>query len=97
MRVHVALLTARNAPAHERAVLSLKQWGVRVNDAFFLGGIEKAAVTAVTPHIFFDDQKDHLEGTSKVTPSVHVPFGRLSRSKTASVEATSPAAVVESR
>jgi 5'-nucleotidase len=95
MRVHVALLTARNAPAHERAVLSLKQWGVRVNDAFFLGGIEKAAITAVLkPHIFFDDQKDHLEGTSKVTPSVHVPFGRLNRSNTASADATSPAAVV---
>ena len=94
-RVHVALLTARNAPAHERAVLSLKQWGVRVNDAFFLGGIEKAAVTAVLkPHIFFDDQKDHLEGTSKVTPSVHVPFGRLNRSNTATVDATSPTAVV---
>ena len=79
-RVHVALLTARNAPAHERAILSLKEWGVRVNDAFFLGGIDKAAITAVLePHIFFDDQVLHLEGTSKLSPSVHVPFGRLNR------------------
>lgn len=82
-RIHVALLTARNAPAHERAILSLKKWGVRVNDAFFLGGIEKAAVTAILkPHIFFDDQTDHLDGTAKLTPSVHVPFGRLNQTTT---------------
>ncbi|MEU8969958.1 5'-nucleotidase [Streptomyces monashensis] len=77
-RVHVSLVTARAAPAHERAVRSLKQWGVRVNDAFFLGGIEKGAVLKVLrPHIFIDDQVTHLETTSRTTPSVHVPFGKL--------------------
>lgn len=75
-RVHVAIVTARNAPSHERAVASLKRWGVRVNDAFFLGGVEKARVLGILkPHIFFDDQKGHLEGAAKVAPSVHVPFG----------------------
>jgi 5'-nucleotidase len=76
IRVHVSIVTARNAPAHERAVMSLNNWGVTVNDAFFLGGIDKSSVMKVLkPHIFFDDQKTHLEDTSRTTPSVHIPFG----------------------
>ncbi|MFE4967720.1 5'-nucleotidase [Streptomyces sp. NPDC056660] len=76
IRVHVSIVTARNAPAHERAILSLNNWGVRVNDAFFLGGIDKGAIMDVLrPHIFFDDQESHLRGTSQTTPSVHIPFG----------------------
>lgn len=80
IRVHVAIVTARNAPSHERAVESLKQWGVRVNDAFFLGGVEKARVLEILkPHIFFDDQEGHLTGAAQVAPSVHVPFGVVNR------------------
>ncbi|WP_326624837.1 MULTISPECIES: 5'-nucleotidase [unclassified Streptomyces] len=76
IRVHVSIVTARNAPAHERAIMSLNQWGVTVNDAFFLGGIDKSAIMEVLkPHIFFDDQESHLQGTSRTTPSVHIPFG----------------------
>ena len=57
-----AIITARNAPAHERVVASLKSWGVEVDDAFFLGGIEKARILKIMkPHIFFDDQMAHLE------------------------------------
>lgn len=75
-RLHVAIVTARSAPSHERAVNTLKSWGVRVNDAFFLGGVEKRKVLEVLqPHIFFDDQQGHLEGAAQVVPSVHVPFG----------------------
>ncbi|MFD6936346.1 5'-nucleotidase [Streptomyces goshikiensis] len=75
-RLRVSLVTARDAPTHERAIRSLKDWGLRVNDAFFLGGIEKAAVMrTLDPHIFFDDQVSHLNGTAHGTPSVHVPFG----------------------
>ncbi|MFE1317359.1 5'-nucleotidase [Kitasatospora phosalacinea] len=78
LRVHVSIVTARNAPAHERAVMSLKRWGLRVNDAFFLGGIDKGDVMKVLkPHIFFDDQASHLVSTSRTTPSVHVPFGQI--------------------
>ncbi|MEU6950038.1 5'-nucleotidase [Streptomyces sp. NPDC046316] len=78
IRLHVSLVTARNAPAHERAVMSLKQWGVTVNDAFFLGGIDKGEIMKVLkPHIFFDDQASHLASTSRTTPSVHVPFGKI--------------------
>jgi 5'-nucleotidase len=75
-RVRVSIVTARNAPAHERAVASLKAWGVTVNDAFFLGGIDKGVIIEVLrPHIFFDDQKTHLRSTAELVPSVHVPFG----------------------
>lgn len=75
-RLFVSIVTARNAPAHARAIKTLKARGLRVNDAFFLGGWEKAAVLAILkPHIFFDDQMSHLEGTKSVVPCVHVPFG----------------------
>ncbi|WP_084486376.1 5'-nucleotidase [Nocardia sienata] len=75
-RIHVAIVTARNAPAHERAVRSLKSWGVTVNDAFFLGGISKKGILEILkPHIFFDDQVKHLLPASSVTPCVHIPFG----------------------
>jgi 5'-nucleotidase len=74
IRLHVAIVTARNAPAHERAIKSLKEWGVTVNDAFFLGGIEKAPILeTLKPHIYFDDQRMHL--TAGSVPSVHIPFG----------------------
>ncbi|HVK21289.1 MAG TPA: 5'-nucleotidase [Actinokineospora sp.] len=76
VRVRVSVVTARNAPSHERAVLSLKEWGLRVNDAFFLGGIDKSKVLQVLkPHLFFDDQKLNLETAALTVPCVHVPFG----------------------
>jgi len=75
-RLRVSIVTARNAPSHERAINTLKSWGVIVNDAFFLGGVEKKLVLAVLqPHIFFDDQSGHLATASEVAPSVHIPFG----------------------
>ncbi len=74
LRLRVAIVTARNAPAHVRALNSLRDWGITaVDDAFFLGGIEKGKVLEVLkPHIFFDDQRRHLVPT---VPCVHVPFG----------------------
>jgi len=75
-RIRVSIVTARNAPSHERAMNTLKSWGVMANDAFFLGGIEKGRVLGVLkPHIFFDDRSGHLKSASAVAPSVHVPFG----------------------
>ena len=75
-RLRVSIVTARSAPAHERALNTLKSWGVMANDAFFLGGVEKGKVLAVLrPHIFFDDQSGHLAAASSVVPSVHIPFG----------------------
>ena len=79
-RVRVAVVTARSAPAHERAINSIRQWGLSVNDAFFLGGLPKGPMLEVLqPHIFFDDQRRHVEGAALSTPSVHIPFGALNR------------------
>lgn len=75
-RVRVAIMTARNAPAHERVVTTLREWGIEVDEVFFLGGIEKARILEVfRPHIFFDDQLGHVEGARRVVPCAHVPFG----------------------
>ncbi|GHC13258.1 5'-nucleotidase [Thermomonas carbonis] len=79
-RLRVSIVTARNAPSHERAINTLKSWGVMANDAFFLGGVEKKLVLDVLqPHIFFDDQSGHLATASEVVPSVHIPFGITNR------------------
>ena len=56
-----AIITARNAPAHERVVTTLKSLNIEVNDVFFLGGIDKSRILNILkPHIFFDDQMTHL-------------------------------------
>lgn len=75
-RLNISIVTARNAPSHERVVRTLQDWGVRVNDAFFLGGISKDLILkTLQPHIFFDDQVKHLEPSADVVASVHIPFG----------------------
>ena len=75
-RIKIALVTARNAPAHKRVVTSLREWGIEVDETFFLGGIDKARILKVfKPHIFFDDRLPHIEGASQFVPSAHVPFG----------------------
>lgn len=75
-RVIVSLVTARGIPAHERALYSLRAWGLTVNQAFFLGGHAKAPILqTMQPHLFFDDQLRHLVDASTDVPSVHVPFG----------------------
>lgn len=73
--IRTALVTARNAPAHERAIRTLREWNIRVDEAFFLGGVEKSAVLkAFGAHIFFDDQPVHIDPASKVVPSARVPY-----------------------
>lgn len=79
-RLRVSIVTARNAPAHERVITTMRDWGVTVNEAFFLGGIEKRQVLSVLkPHIFFDDQQSHLRPAAADLPCVHIPFGALNR------------------
>jgi len=74
--IRTALVTARSAPAHERVVRTLRSWDVRVDEAFFLGGISKAQVLkAFGAHIFFDDQEVHALPASELVPSARVPFG----------------------
>lgn len=73
--VRTALVTSRNAPAHERAIKTLRNWGVRIDEAFFLGGVSKTEVLAAFgAHIFFDDQDVHTEPASTVVPSATVPY-----------------------
>lgn len=74
--LRIAIVTARNAPAHERIITTLREAGIDIDELFLLGGIEKKRVLEVLrPHIYFDDQIDHLELLSGTTPAVHVPFG----------------------
>jgi len=79
--LRIAIITARNAPSHERVVTTLKSWGVSANETFFLGGMNKTRVLSVfKPHIFFDDQLTHLKASPGGTiPMVHVPFGIANR------------------
>ena len=73
--IRTALVTSRNAPAHERAIKTLRQWGVRVDEAFFLGGVRKQEVlSAFGAHIFFDDQPAHAEPASHFVPAALVPY-----------------------
>ncbi len=71
--IRTALVTARNAPAHERVIRTLRAWNVRVDETFFLGGMKKADILkAFGAHIFFDDQQKHLEDASEVVPAAKV-------------------------
>jgi 5'-nucleotidase len=73
--IRTALITARNSPAHERVIRTLNTWNVRLDESFFLGGMDKyEVVNAFGADIFFDDQDVHLEHTSKVAPSAKVPY-----------------------
>lgn len=72
--IRTALVTSRNAPAHERVIRTLRAWQVRIDEAFFLGGISKKEVLeAFGAQIFFDDQVAHTKPASEVVPSARVP------------------------
>ncbi|WP_457745594.1 5'-nucleotidase [Sulfurimonas sp.] len=76
--IRTALVTARGAPTHERVIKTLNVWGVRIDEAFFLGGSEKYEVLeAFGADIFFDDQDAHLELSSNVVPSAKVMNKKL--------------------
>ena len=78
--LRTAIITARSAPAHERLIRTLREWGVSADETLFLGGIEKRRfLEQLKPHIFFDDQMRHLMSAQANTPSVHIPFGIINR------------------
>ncbi|MBC2258132.1 5'-nucleotidase [Listeria booriae] len=78
--IRIAICTARNAPAHERAIKTLRKWDIRVDEAFFLGGIKKNTVLDVyRPHIFFDDQISHIADVSQRFPCAHIPYGVVNK------------------
>ncbi|MFL9924321.1 5'-nucleotidase [Herbaspirillum lusitanum] len=73
--VRIAIVTARNSPAHQRVIHTLRTWDVNVDEAFFLGGLKKAEVLqAFGAHMFFDDQEGHVQSASVLVPSGRVPY-----------------------
>ena len=76
MRIRTALVTARSAPAHERAIRTLMKWGIEVDEAMFLGGLAKGAfLREFEPDFFFDDQTGHVNSAAEHVPAGHVASG----------------------
>jgi 5'-nucleotidase len=76
VRVRTALVTARSAPAHERAIRTLMEWNVAVDELMFLGGLDKGAfLKAFEPDFYFDDQRGHIDSARLHVAAGHVPFG----------------------
>jgi 5'-nucleotidase len=76
LRIRTALVTARSAPAHERAIRTLMQWNIQVDEAMFLGGLPKGEfLREFEPDFFFDDQTGHIESAARHVPSGHVASG----------------------
>jgi 5'-nucleotidase len=74
--IRTALVTARSAPAHERVIRTLRAWNIRIDEALFLGGLDKGEfLRAFGADIFFDDQRTHIDSAAKHVASGHVPHG----------------------
>ncbi len=74
--IRTALVTARSAPAHERVIKTLRAWGIRIDEAYFLGGRSKGEVlSAFDADIFFDDQTHNCKNAGQYVATGHVPFG----------------------
>jgi 5'-nucleotidase len=85
MRIRTALVTARSAPAHERAIRTLMNWGLAVDEAMFLGGLSKSEfLREFEPDFFFDDQTGHCNSAASVAPTGHVVSGVANRPKSGS-------------
>ena len=76
MRLRTALVTARSAPAHERAIRTLMNWNIEVDEAMFLGGLAKGEfLREFEPDFFFDDQTGHVNAAAQHVPAGHVAHG----------------------
>lgn len=74
--IRTALVTARSAPAHERVIRTLRAWGIRIDEALFLGGLAKGEfLHAFGADIFFDDQEGHCDSAREHVATGHVPHG----------------------
>ncbi len=74
--IRTALVTARSAPAHERVILTLRNWNVRIDESLFLGGLSKGAfLRAYGADVFFDDQRSHCDSAREHVATGHVPHG----------------------
>ncbi|MFZ5521984.1 MAG: 5'-nucleotidase [Pseudomonadota bacterium] len=87
MQIRTALVTARSAPAHERAIRTLMEWQVQVDEAMFLGGLPKGEfLREFQPDFFFDDQTGHCEGAAPHVPAGHVAAGVVNTDPLAAVQ-----------
>ena len=76
IKVRTALVTARSAPAHERAIRTLMEWKIAVDELMFLGGLDKGEfLKAFEPDFYFDDQRGHIDSARAYVAAGHVPFG----------------------
>ena len=76
MRIRTALVTARSAPAHERAIRTLMNWNIEIDEAMFLGGLAKGEfLREFEPDFFFDDQTGHVRSAAQHVPAGHVHHG----------------------
>ena len=76
MHIRTALVTARSAPAHERAIQTLMSWNIAVDEAMFLGGLDKGGfLREFEPDFFFDDQTGHVTSAAQHVPAGHVQSG----------------------
>ena len=74
--IRTALVTARSAPAHERVIRTLREWGIRIDESLFLGGLPKGEfLKAYGADVFFDDQRGHCDSASQHVATGHVPHG----------------------
>ncbi|KND54422.1 5'-nucleotidase [Candidatus Paraburkholderia kirkii] len=82
MHIRTALVTARSAPAHERAIRTLMAWNIEIDEAMFLGGLDKGEfLREFEPDFFFDDQIRHCEATRGISPTGHVLSGIANASR----------------
>ena len=91
LRIRTALVTARGAPAHRRAIQTLMRWNIRVDEAMFLGGLPKGEfLREFEPDFFFDDQSGTIEQAAGFVPAGHVSAGVTNAGKTAETRRRPP-------
>ncbi len=85
--IRTAIITARSGPGYRRVISSLRAWGIRVDESFFIGDMPKdKVIRTFRPHLFFDDKLDNALLAASLVPAVHVPFGITNLAATARAE-----------
>ncbi|KAA0445954.1 MAG: 5'-nucleotidase [Candidatus Thioglobus sp.] len=80
--IRTALITARGAPSHKRVIHTMRVWGIRIDESFFLGGLDKGLfLKEFAADIFFDDQHKHCQSAAQYVSTGHVPNGVTNKVK----------------
>ena len=79
-RMKISIVTMRSALSGTRVMNTLDSWGVKVDEAFYMGGHDKTPILATYhPHLFLDDNPNNIAAARSSVMSVHVPFGVVNR------------------